>query len=438
MWGYARAVLGRRLCLILCASLVTLPALGRSLSLDEALELAEQHDQRLDVTRAAGDASSARALQETARVLPSLEVGASVTRNAKEVSTGGRVVTPLTQTQSNLVGRLTLFDGPSVPGAIAGWWEHEASELERMEQRDALRAEVAELYLTLAEAQSLEKARVEALETAEELLRLAEARVRFSEGILLEVEEARAEVLRATAEVATARGIVRQTEAILALRLGLPPGTALEASCDACVPPPVEEGQAAHEQQLELPERQDLRGLDLRVDAALLRSVGSWLDFLPDLSVVGTARLQEPTLFNPDPVWWSAQLVASWTLFEGGGRLGRLNERGALRRRAELEAELALREANVAVHQAKVALEAASASDQAARARAEVAKSALELAKLRYREGLLSSHGVSEAARRKADADAQAVTGRFSVERATLRLRRALGLGPLGKGEQTG
>lgn len=433
-------VLGRCLCLIACCvALVSLPALGHPLSLAEALELAERNDQRLEVTRVVNDASSARALQETARVLPTLELGASVTQNPKEISTGGRVVTPLTQGQGNLVGRLTLFDGPSVPGAIAGWREHAAAELERMEQRDALRADVAELYLSLAEAQALEAARLRALETAEELLRLAEARVRFDQGILLEVEEAKAEVLRATADVAMARGTVRQIQELLALRLGLAPGTAIEAGCEACVPAPAEERRddVALEGAAALPERQDLQGLEIRADAAVLRSMGSWLDFLPELAVIGSARLQEPTLFNPDPLWWSAQLVASWTLFEGGARLGRLNERSALARHAELEADLATREATVAVHQAQAALEAASASDESARARAEVANSALEQAKLRYREGLLSSHGVSEAARRKADADAQAVSGRFSVERATLRLRRALGLGPLGKGEQS-
>lgn len=434
---YGTGVLARGLCLIAGLwALAPAEVHARALSLADALALAEEHDARLEVTRADADVSSARALQETARALPTLELGAGVTQNPKEIMTGGRVLTPLTQGQANAVGRMTLFDGPSVPGAIAAWQEHAAAQLERAEARDDLRADVADLYLSLAEAQALEAAEARALTTAEDLLGMAEARLRFDQGIPLEVEEAKAEVLRATADLTRTRGTVRQVQALLALRLGLPPEEVIEASCAACIALPAPPRRAGDDVKLELPERQDLLGQQLRVDAAGLRTLGSWLDFLPELAVVGNVRLQEPTLFNPDPVWWSAQLVASWTLFEGGGRWGRASERSASQRRARLTADLASREAEVAVHQAQSALDAAGATDEASRARAAVAASALEQARLRYREGLLSSLGVSEAARRKADADAQAVTGRFSVVRATLRLRRALGLGVSGEGEQ--
>lgn len=435
--GYGGGV-SARVCLIaavVALGLLPSAALGRSLSLGEALLLAEEHDDRLDITRADADASSARALQETARALPTVQVGAGITQNPKEISTGGRVISPLTQPQGNAVARVTLFDGPSVPGAFAGWQEHAAGQLERTEARDALRADVADLYLALAEAQALEVAQLRAKETAEELLRMAEARVRFDQGVPLEVEEAKAEVLRATADVERTRGTVRQVAALLALRLGLPLDERLEAFCEGCLHPPAGLTGSA-DISLPLPYRQDLQGLKLRSDAAGLRTVGSWLDFLPELAVVGNMRLQEPTLFNPEPLWWTAQVVVSWTLFEGGGRWGRTSERLALERRAKLQEGLATREAEVAVHQATSAIDAAAAADEAARARAEVAESALHQAQLRYREGLLSSFGVSEAARRKADADAQAVQGRFSVYRATLRLRRALGLGVMDEGEQ--
>jgi outer membrane protein len=416
--------------------LATPPELRRSLSLEEALALADEHDARLSVSRLDEGIAGFAAQRELALVLPSVQLGAVATRNPREIQINDRVVSPLVQPVGTLTSRLTIFRGSSIPGALAGFSEYGAVRAEQGEARDSLRADVASLFLVLAEARAIEEALARAVTVGEELVRLAEARVRFDEAVALEVDEARAELLRTTADLERTRGARREVAALLALRLGIEPTDSLDATCVECIePPPLPGGPFV---ELPLPHRGDLLGQRLRADAAGMRALGGWLDLLPSVDVVGNVRLQEPTLFNPDFVWWTAQVVLSWDLFRGTGGYAFARQQTTLDRRAGAVATLATREAEVQVEQARVALEASRAAERASLGRAEVAGRALEQARLRYREGLLASLGVSEAARRKADADALAVQGRFDVYRAALRLRRALGFGVLDEGEEHG
>ncbi|MFZ9888024.1 MAG: TolC family protein [Myxococcota bacterium] len=410
-----------------------------ALSLQDALALAEQHDARLLRSRISVEVSRARALQETLRLLPVVDLGASLTQNPREVSANGRVVTPLTVPQGTAQGRFTLIDGQAVPGAVASVVEDKAFGLEQREGRDALRADVATAYLALAEAQALTDAAARATATARELLRVTEARARLGDALLLDVQAARAEVLRLEADEANVTGLEMQAAALLALRLGVDDTEGLHAQCDSCVPlPPRAEVGAVTgvDVTLSLPARTDLQALRLRYDAAEWQKAGSWFEFVPELALVGNARLQQPTLFTPDPLWWSAQVVASWRLFEGGARAMRVKERGARSRAAAGAAARGADEAAVEVRQAEAALDAALAAERAATARVELSEAALAQARLRYEQGLLSAFDISEVARRAAEADAQGIQSRFRRERAVLRLRRALGLGVLDDGEQ--
>jgi outer membrane protein TolC len=424
------------LALLMCAPLLAAPTGG--VSLQEVLERAEKADARLELSELQASASAWAAYQAIARALPTLSVGASATRNAKEISVGdgdnSRIVTPLLQPRADGVGRVTLLRGPDVPRALAAYGRLGAIEAEQAEVRDALRADVAGLYLALAEAQALEEVQERAVHTAEELLRLAEARVRLEDGIALEVDEARAEQLRVVSDLERVRGARREVSAMLALRAGYDDEEPVVAACAPCVPAPGEVMEGSLEA---LAHRGDLLGLRRRENAADVDVWAGWLAFVPEVALQANARLSEPTLFNPDPIWWNAQLVLSWDLFSGGSRVASAMEASVVKDRAARASRLREREAEVELKQARVALEASRAALSAADARREVASRSLAQAQLRYREGLLSSLGVTEAARRTVEAEAAAVRARFAVESGVLRLRRALGLGPIDDGEET-
>ena len=401
--------------------LLFLPTETLELGLADTLARARAADSRQVLSELEEDDARLAAHQGLSRVLPAVGVSAQLQRNAAEIVVGQpgdeRVVTPLFQPSANARASMLLLRGADVPNAIAGYTDATATEREQREQRETLAADVAQTYVRLAHAQ----ARVLVMEaqrtTAQELMRLADVRVKAGDAVALEVDEARAELLRTEAALANARGDAEQTSAQLALRLGLPPDAELRARCESCVVPPLDA----------LATRGDIEGLSLRAEAAEMRGWGAWMSFVPTLEIVGNARLQEPTLFNPNPVWWNAQVVASWSLFEGGGRWFSRGRAGNLAERTRRQADLAKREQEVQIVQARSALRASETAADAAAERTAVAGRALDHAQLRYREGLLSSFGVQEAARRKAEADASAVDAATLRVLAALSLRRALG-----------
>lgn len=408
--------------------LLALAADVTALSLDEAVERAREADTRQELSRFDEENAQLAAHQGLSRVLPAASISSTLTQNPGEIAVGEgadrRVLTPFQQYNAGGTATLDLLRGSAIPDAIAGYTDAAATEQEQREAREALDADVATVYVQLAQAQASEEVLVRQQATAEVLLRLAEARVRAGEAVALEVEDARGEVLRAEAALARARGVTEQVNAQLALRLGLAPDARIRAACEACIVAPASDDR----------ERGDVVGLRLRADAAQMRGWGAWMEFAPTVQLVGNVRLQQPTFFNPNYLWGNAQLVLTWSLFEGGGRWFSRSRDGVSANRARRVADLAEREREVQIVQARSGLRAASVAQEAAAARAEIAGRALSQAELRYREGLLSSFGVQEAARRKADAEAAAVDAAAARVLAALQLRRALGLPVLGEG----
>jgi len=401
--------------------LLLLPTETLELGLAETLSRARAADTRQVLSALEEEDARLAAHQGLSRVLPAAGISAQLQRNAAEIVVGQppneRVVTPLLQPSANGRASMMLLRGGDIPNAIAGYTDAAATELEQREAREALAADVAQTYVQLAHAQEKVQVMEAQRATAQELMRLADVRVKAGDAVALEVDEARSELLRTEAALANAQGDAEQVSAQLALRLGLAPDAELRARCDVCITPP-EDATAG---------RGDIKGLRLRAEAAELRGWGAWMAFVPSLEVVGNARLQEPTLFNPNLVWWNAQLVASWSLFEGGGRWFSRERAGTLAERKRRQADLAKREQEVQIVQARSALRAAETAAAAATARTEVAGRALGYAQLRYREGLLSSFGVQESARRMAEAQGAAVDARARRVLSALSLRRALG-----------
>jgi outer membrane protein TolC len=415
------------------------PAAAQGVTLQEALDLAEQNDRRFVTLSLTEQAALWDAAAAAAQMLPSLSVQTGVTRNAREIKIGSgadeRIISPLYVPQASTQARFALFRGPDLPGAFAAWKRWDATALEAGEQRDTLRHDVASLYLLVAELEQIGRVQAQAIQQAEGLVTIAQARVTAGDGLPLDVADAEAELLRITAERATTQGEREAALLLLRLRLGIEDATAVVVGCDGCVELPASEDALVFAPR----RRGDLLGLDQRAWAARAEELAGWASLLPTVEMVGNARLQQPTLFNPDPIWWTAQLVLRWDILGPSPRSGGLLRSVALDRSAEAATEvhaIAVAEAEVAVKAARARLAASEQSFSASRARATAAADALRQAQARFEVGRFDAADVLDVARRKADADRDLARADFARLRARLAVRQALGMGPIDEGER--
>lgn len=400
-----------------------------TLTLEDALKQAVASDARFELSRMDERIADQKFGESLGQAIPSLRLGATLTRNAKEIRVGegssARVVSPLYLPQGNASARAILFRGSQIPEVLAVRYEADATHDAQAEQQDELLHEIATLYLDLAEAQAGISVRDKALEVANELLALTSARTNLGMGVPSEVAQARAEQVRAQAEQRAALGAMNERANWLYFRLGLSPQTVLALDCSRCIPVPSDEDMGS------LEARTDLAAFAQMAKAAEVRTLGSWLGFLPEVEAVGNLRLSEPTLFNPEVVWWNAQVVASWEIFSGTRDWARHVRYNIEKQRAHEVSRLAQAEANVGVRQAKLTWETREAEHRAAQAALVAAQSGFSRAKIRFQEGAASFFEVTEMARRQADAENASIRAEFAVEHAVLRLRRALGLSPV-------
>ncbi len=410
--------------------LLTLLAATAPLTLHDAIEEAQKNDLRFAFVDDDNEAASWAAHRGLTQVMPTVDVGAQITRNQQEIEVNGRVVTPLIFPQASAMARLSLFRGPLIPNAIAGYMTEGAVHQQSVERREALAHDVAIRFLALAEAQARLSAQSETLKRAKAFVKLAQIRERLGEGVALDVDNAEAELSRLQSELALIEG--ERSAAEIRLREVVAPqtDTPLHVVCDACVPVAGAEIGADDDVDL-LAQREDIAAAVQLTDAALVREVGTWLTFLPNVEVVGASRLQPPTLFNPNPLWWNVQLVLSWEVFSGGRTLADGLDARRATRRAHLDAQWAKRVAGNDVKTAKVALEGGLAVLEAARERQRAAQSALTRARTAFDLGEVDTLVVSEAARSLESADVALVQAQFRLMRARLFARRAKGLPPL-------
>jgi outer membrane protein len=247
---------------------------------------------------------------------------------------------------------------------------------------------------------------------------------RYAGGVGNRVDEVRAEQeLHADeAQVQVALTNLARTREALGITTGT--DSALDVAEDPKLPdgPPANEGNSEAEAL-----RTDLRVAQSRVDAADHIVRDSWLDYLPTMLGVAQPFFQNPPLLTTPTTGWQAQLVLTWTVYDGGIRPAQYKERvaGANEARASLDA--ALRQAHSDVRLSYEELQRADEALVAARRSAERAKLALQLATQAYQAGATGNLEVIDAERVALDAETNAVVSEDAVRQARLDLLAATG-----------
>jgi len=409
------------------------------LSLDEAVKLALERNERALATREDVRAANARVDRARSFFLPTITTTGVYQRRAYEVKRlvgDTEVVIQRFNGFSNAFGlNLTLFDARSLAGLSAVRAQRNANVAAATESRRQLAFEVSQAFLTTLGTAQVQEASNRRLAFAGQSLEAAKAR--YAAGLTSINDVTRAELEYATAEVGVTQVKGQVETSILQLGYLLDAPDAVRGRL--VVPEFLIEAASAEAANSEgLVEEALARRLDvgsLRWLAASQRTLAKvpMLGWLPSLSASGLYRITNEASFNNRTWNWNVGATLSWTLFDGLARFSDQRERKALAKLADLDVQAATRRVDVEVREALVSLENQRASLKQASVAQDVAKkNAAETAEL-YRQGLASALEVADANVSLFEAEVALVRERYGLGVAFLNLEAALGLDPFGK-----
>ena len=328
-----------------------------------------------------------------------------------------------------------LFDGSAFPAMKSAKSQYFGQERASRDLRRASAFSVANSYLTVITAERLKIVAIRRLEVANQLL--DEARARLKAGLAIASDVTRAEV-----EVADSNLTFSQAEqSIVVSRLALQeamgghePGTLAEPVVTA-----PEDQKPADLLAIARRQRDDLAAARLAVeanghDAEVIRR-GNW----PVIGARAGVADQDNSAGNDmyGDTHWTAGITASWSLYDGGLRAGRVEETEAAgrERRENVRVVELMAEREVRTSLVQIATAVASVAQAQAKSRSAAADAADAFA--RYRAGTGTATELADAQYRSAFADADLTKRKIEVLSLRLGLRQALGGWPLTDTEPT-
>jgi outer membrane protein TolC len=428
--------------ILLGLAFALLPLLAQDenpLTLDAAVKLALERNERALATRETVASAEAAVARARAFFLPALTTTGTYTRRPFEVRRTVGSTDIVVQRFNALSGvaslNLTLFDSKSIPGLNSANSLRKSAVAQAAEGLRQLAFEVSQAFLsTLSTGQVLEASR-HRYEFAKQ--NLEAARARYSGGLASINDVTLAELEFATAEVGVTQVEGQLQTSILQLGFLL---DAPEAVKKTLVVPEfliqAGQGEAANVDRLVLEaqgRRLDLASLRWLAKSQHALIVDPLLRWLPSLSLGGQYRYTNEAGLTGQTTNWNVGLTLNWSIFDGFTRNADYKDREAQAQIADLNVRASLRQVEIDVREALVSL----ASQRAALKQASVAqdaarKNASETSEL-YRQGLASALQVADATVRLFEAEVAYVSQRYGLGIAFLNLEAALGLDPFGK-----
>ncbi len=396
----------------------------RSLSLPEALRLAEEGSEDLEQARESVLQARLDLRDAWASLLPSLGVSAEATRadHAVETETSSGTLTFQRQSWLSSTFSATL---PLIQPVVWGEIAQEARESEgvRAAERETIHGVlygVAELYcLALASRAAVEGADAEK-EAAEAVLKAITARVEAGVELALTRDRAESDLLAAEGSWERARVGVKRADLSLARALGL---AWEEGGSWELASLPILEGASGTGEV-----RGEVEAARFSLQAARLSMRHAGLTLIPEVSAWFNATLTQNTGTSGDPSRWYLGLDLTWSLselvspfVEGARRSSQVRSAEAVVRKAERETELAVRDAWLAVQQAE-------ADQRVALRRESLAQRTLDATLERYRQGAASALDTSTAVASHREAVATRLQADLSRNLALLEVLRARGV----------
>jgi outer membrane protein TolC len=424
-------------------SLTATPALAQPprFTLEAAVRLAAERNERARVAAAQAEAAQGRLQRSRAFFFPDLTVSGAYTRRLHETVRNvgdGRVTISrhdALSAQANLT--VPLFDARLFPLYRQAKLEGLSASLAAAAERRLLGYEAADAFLMVLSQQHVVEAAARRLEFSR--VTLKDARARVQAGLVssndvtrseLEAVTAEREVATAQASAATARlelGHLVDTE--IAGELASPEALLAEAAQPAA--------SAADLIAAGLQKRLDLQSGKAHVQALEMAALEPQRRLFPAFAGVAQYRVTNEGGFSGRVGDGFAGVTAIWPLFDGGERRGDRREREALARAGAAEQDARVRAVALEVRSAMVSLENAQSTQRVAAHAREVARRNVEETSALYRQGLGRALDVADANLRLFEAEVALVRERYGLALAFLGLRAAAGEDPPGAPRET-
>ncbi|HEY2030764.1 MAG TPA: TolC family protein [Myxococcales bacterium] len=256
---------------------------------------------------------------------------------------------------------------------------------------------------------------------------LDDAHARFEVGSGNRLDEVRAAQELATDESQLAAALANVTRAMEALGVLVGADGPIEVEEELALPNPPAPSDALQEAETS---RTDVRVGKERTEAARRVVRDAYADYLPLLSAVIEPFYQDPATSTVPHTGWTAQLVLTIPLFDGGARYGQEKQRRALYDEAKVALDNILRQARSDVRTAFDAVKRSDEGVYSARAAARLAHEALDMTNLAYREGATNDLEVVDAEQRARNADTASLVAEDSARQARIDLLSASGKFP--------
>jgi outer membrane protein TolC len=397
------------------------------LSVDDAIAGALERNERALIAKELLTQADGVRRQAWADLLPTLTATGSLNRNRAYGS----------YDQGSIGLDMKLLDPASFPRLRQALTLYRVNQIDSDELRRALAFEVADAFAVTLAAEQLALASGERLRVSDESLR--QAKLNAEAGLIARTEVTRTEVDQATAAGDVVKNRSAATKARLALAFLIDAPLKNSALALPSVPDQ-QPGELATLAQQARRGRQDLHALELRATAALHAAREPRMEMLPSLSLRGSmgdgyylsgARISDSAAESAvEGPTWNASLVATWTLYDGGARYGRIITADSQAREARLQYSAALRQLDTDLATALEDLATARATRATAEVRATAAQRNRDETHTRFTSGLATAIEEADASVSAYEADAELTRARYALWQAHLAIRRAIGQWP--------
>ncbi|MBI4817866.1 MAG: TolC family protein [Deltaproteobacteria bacterium] len=413
---------------------VGIPAGAEPLTLDRAIELSLERNERAKQAALGVVAAEATVARARAAFLPDLGVSGSYTLRAFESARVDDAGAPVQGHHALSAGALLsvmLLDLRAFPLLRQAEHQEEAARLGALEERRQLMFDTATRFVAVLGFEQVALASKRRLELAR--LQLRDARARFSAGLVSANDVTRAELEVATAELEDTRAknnVVLAYEALsslidLPIEAGLAPPEALAMRARQRPPPVDTLIDEAKQRRLDVKKlSEDSLALQASANEPSTR-------IFPRLGLSGQYRISNEGGFagRNDDLLGVVQLT--WEVWDGGERSAEAAGRDALAQIAASKVSAAERQLELEVRSALVNLELGHAAVSQSVIAVQLAeRNAAETAEL-YRQGLSTALAVSDAALRRFEAEVGQARQQLTLTLAFLELRSAIGATPI-------
>lgn len=376
------------------------------LALDEAVEIALQHNRRLGMADVdVGDAAARLAEVRSGR-RPRLDFEAALSSTTDPTLVFSQKLRQETFTEAdfavdglnepdpleNLGGSLSVYQPIYTGGKLSGSVSaasamHDAAISGRERARQEVVERVIEAYTGAVLAGSQLKVARDALETARANMKLVEDLRAGGLAVESDLLQARVRETEVQELVVRAESAVEVSRAALNLVLGRDLDTpfSLPDALDAPESPPEPlEGLIA----TALQQRPDLQSSSDRLRAAETDVRAARSGYRPEVGLTGSAAANSDDVSGPYGANWSVFMAARFTLFDGHRTRAQVRQAAGRQSRARLEHDLLGQSISLEVRQAYHELRAASERVQQATAAVAMAEESMRIVQDRYSVGL--------------------------------------------------